>query len=277
MHMKLVFPTIVLLFTILAPAWSVEQIPWNRNYDQAVALAKKNSQPIFVDVYAEWCAWCHVLDKEVYTDPKFITFMKGFVTLKADAEDNKDGTKLAEKYNVDGLPTLLVIDPSGSLLLKITGFRRANELVDSIGSTLTLLEREKKNPQDVQASVKLADLYLDGMMFDAAETRYQRVVSATGVTPQQKEKALFSLALTQYYQQKLDASLVNLNTYYANYKGGKSEEDALLLLAQINVEKKSNVVARKYLQEFLAKYPKSKNASRVKQVLTSIDKELAQK
>jgi len=262
---------------MLVPAWSVEQIQWSRTYDQAVTLAKKNSQPIFVDVYAEWCAWCHVLDKEVYTDPKFITFMKGFVTLKADAEDNKDGTKLAEKYDIDGLPTLLVIDSSGNLLLKITGFRRANELVDAIGGALQLIDREKKNPQDVQASAKLADLYLDGMMFGQAETRYQKVVSATGLTPQQKEKALFSLALTQYYQQKLDASLANLNTYYANYKGGKSEEQALLLLAQINVEKKSNVAAKKYLQEFLTKYPKSQNAARIKQVLTTIDKELAQK
>ena len=52
----------------------------SRKYDKAVEEARKIGHPIFVDVYADWCQWCHKLDQEVYANPKFIQFMqKDFV------------------------------------------------------------------------------------------------------------------------------------------------------------------------------------------------------
>src|SRR5262245_3102360 len=84
-HMKLGLPVLVFL-TMLSVASAADSVRWFHNIDAAVAESRKTGKPIFVDVYADWCAWCHKLDKEVYVDTKFVSYIRGFVALKVDSE-----------------------------------------------------------------------------------------------------------------------------------------------------------------------------------------------
>jgi thioredoxin-related protein len=264
---------VVAFLLMMAPAHAAEQIQWLRKYDQAVAESKKDSHPIFVDVYADWCIWCHKLDKEVYTDPKFIEYIKGFVALKIDSEDNGEGTRLAEKYGIDGLPAMLILDANGNLLNKLSGYMDAKEMIQGIQHVQSLLELERKNPKNEEANFLLAREYLDREMYAQAEQRFQRTVKSPTASAVQKERALYSAGLAEYYQGNVKRALNTLEDYYAIYPDGASNEDALLLLSQLHIELKSNAKALKYLREFMRKYPKSSNANRAREVLTALEKE----
>jgi thioredoxin-like negative regulator of GroEL len=246
---------------------------WVTDFNKALAEAKQYSRPIFVDVYAEWCTWCHKLDKEVYSDPKFTEYMKNFVLAKIDSEDGGQGSNIAEKYNIDSLPTMIILSSDGKLLNRISGFMTTSKLIEEMEYVRKLLDAESKNPSSVDASFLLGSAYFERQMYHEAEGRYKKVLESPAATPAQKEKSEFSVALAEYYQGKLQPALQVLDDYYATYKNGASGEDALLLLSQIHIELNSNRKALQYLREFMQRYPKSGNAVRAKQVLTALEQE----
>lgn len=263
---------LILILLSSMPAWA--QVNWVRSFDQALTLAKKDSKPIFVDVYTDWCTWCHKLDQDVYSTPQFAKYMQNFVAVKLDAEDNKEGSKFAQMYEVEGFPTLIVTDTAGNVTNRIGGYLEAPALIEDIEGIQNLVQHEQTNPEDVLTTFELAREYLMRDMYSAAETRFKKVLAAAKATPAQKEESQFSLALTQYYQKKTQAALESLDAYEANYDNGKSEEDALLLLSQIQIEMDENDQARKTLTQFLKKFPNSGNTTRVHQVLDLLQKDV---
>lgn len=270
--MKSAALSLALLF-LVSTGHAAEQVHWLSKYDQALAEARKSARPIFVDVYADWCQWCHKLDQEVYANPKFVVYMKGFVPLKLDSEDRGEGTRLADKYGIDGLPAMLILDTSGMLLNRLSGYMSADEIMQAVNRVQNLLEVEKKDPKSDSANFLIAREYMDREMYGEAQARFQRTLSSPSSTALQKEKALFSVGLAEYYQGQLKPALQVLEGYYVKYPNGASNEDALLLLSQIHIELKSNQKALKYLREFMKKYPESTNASRAQEVLTALEKE----
>ena len=45
------------------------------DYSTALEKAKKNPRLIFVDLYADWCIPCRVMDASVYSDPSVAAFL----------------------------------------------------------------------------------------------------------------------------------------------------------------------------------------------------------
>jgi thioredoxin-related protein len=213
----------------LQNGFSEEQLNWIHNFDQAKQAAKKTSKCIFVDVFADWCSWCKVLDKEVYPSPDFVNFMKNYIPTKIDAEDKGDGERFAARYEVETLPTLIVTDSDGKLVLRISGFRKTDQLIKEIDTVQRLRARETSNPDDSSAIVELATEYVNQGMYDEAEIRIKKARSS------KKPQAI---------------------------------EDALFLTAQMHVKQKSKK-AEKYLKEFLQKYPDSPKAARAKEMLAN--------
>jgi thioredoxin-related protein len=261
------------MFAFASSGFSADKIGWLKDPDQALQQAKQTLKPLFVDVFADWCTWCHKLDQDVYTNPKFVQYMKNHVMLKVDSEDNGKGTHFAEKYQVTGLPTLLVLDSNGGLINRITGFMFADSLIGQIDKIERLLAKEQNKSGDLHATYELANEYIEREMYPEAQLRFAKIMASGSASKEQKERAQFSTALALYYQGKLQPALTALNTYYSTYKDGNSNEDALLLLSQVHIELNSNTKAMKYLREFMQKYPKSGNAVRAQQVLTALEKE----
>jgi thioredoxin-related protein len=270
--MKLI--TALILAGLLTSFCSISSATvWVTDFNKALAEAKQNSKPIFVDVYAEWCTWCHKLDKEVYSDPKFVEYMKNYVLARIDSEDGAEGTDVAQKYDVDSLPTMIILSSQGKMLDRITGFMTTPKLIEELEYVRKLLDAESKNVANVDASFMLAGAYIDRQMYREAEARYKKVLESPVATPVQKEKAQFSIGLAEYYEGNLHDALNLLNQYYSTYRNGASGEDALLLLSQIHIEMNSNRKALEYLREFMKRYPKSGNSVRAKQVLTALEQE----
>jgi thioredoxin-related protein len=103
------------------------------SYDAAVTKAKAENKYIFVDIYTDWCTWCHKLDKDVYQDPTVQkAFAKNFAITKINAESSTQHTveggkvmteeQIAEKWNVTGFPTLVFLDTTEKPVFAYIGY-----------------------------------------------------------------------------------------------------------------------------------------------------------
>lgn len=68
--------------------------------EKAQLLNKKSSKPILVDIYTDWCKWCHEMDKNTYSDPVIINYInQNFYAVKLNAEQREAINFKEKKYN----------------------------------------------------------------------------------------------------------------------------------------------------------------------------------
>ncbi len=127
------------------------KVVWLTSLDAAKAEAAKRKVPILADFSgSDWCGWCIKLEEEVLSKPAFKTYAaKNLVLLLVDFPRHKSlsekikrqNSTLAEKYEVRGFPTVLLLDAEGKELVR-TGYQPggAERYVDYLQSAL---ERKK--------------------------------------------------------------------------------------------------------------------------------------
>ena len=66
----------------------VDWYPWG---DEALELAKKENKLIFLSVGYSTCYWCHVMEREVFSNPEIAEMMnENFINIKIDREERPD-------------------------------------------------------------------------------------------------------------------------------------------------------------------------------------------
>jgi thioredoxin-like negative regulator of GroEL len=250
-----------------------KEIRWAKNYESGLAEAKKSNKPIFVDIYADWCAWCHELDKQVYTNEDFIRFMNGFVAIKVNAEEEPEGTRLAEKFSVEAFPTLLVLDSLGNPTNRIEGYLDATDLINEINSMMELQDSAKKDPADEEVAMELLEAYLQKGMADQAEQQSRKMLAATSMSQENKSLAAFALALVLYERDKLQEAATTLESSLPGMEEPETQEATILMLCQIYLELEHPDKARAYLQTYLDKFPEGEEFENVEALLAELDQE----
>ena len=100
-----------------------------QSYKQVLAKAKASHKQVFVDAYATWCAPCKELRKTTFRDAKAAAyFNQHFINFSVDVEKG-NGVELAKTWQVEGLPTLLIVDENGKVVANHTGFVDGNGLM----------------------------------------------------------------------------------------------------------------------------------------------------
>jgi thiol:disulfide interchange protein DsbD len=91
---------------------------------------------MIIDFYADWCIPCKELDAMTFSDPKVIEETKKFSAYKADMTKSlsDEVSTLRNKYNIVGVPTVLIINSKGKEVQRITGFVNSNEFLKIIQS-----------------------------------------------------------------------------------------------------------------------------------------------
>lgn len=101
-----------------------EKAGWHDTLSDAQAEAKERKSLILVDAYADWCIWCKKLDAETLSNTEVQARLKDFTLLKLDTDRYPD---IAAKYGISGLPTTLVLDAEGKVVLHQVGFMITKE------------------------------------------------------------------------------------------------------------------------------------------------------
>jgi thioredoxin-related protein len=112
---------IVALF--LASMVFVHAEDWTTDYKAALVQAKAQNKLVLLDFTgSDWCGYCKLLEKEVLThqsfkdfaDAHFILVTVDFPRRTALPEDlQQQNLALKNKFNVNGFPTLIVVNAKG--------------------------------------------------------------------------------------------------------------------------------------------------------------------
>ena len=105
---------------------------WLRSVDQAVERAAADGRYILVDLYAEWCGWCRMLEREVFADPEFVAYARDFVLLWVNVEDGGEGSELQARFGATSLPTTLILDPRRVKVGEVAGFHPTGRFIAAL-------------------------------------------------------------------------------------------------------------------------------------------------
>ena len=93
---------------------------WSTDLDAALAKAKKEDKNVLVEFTgSDWCPPCIMMRKQVFSKKEFVDgASKNFILVeldfpKKDKELAKKNRPLAEKYKIEGYPTVILLDSKG--------------------------------------------------------------------------------------------------------------------------------------------------------------------
>ncbi len=110
----------LLLACVFGSAASAAEVRWASAFPTAMEQARAEQKYVMVDFFTSWCTWCKVLDQKTYQDGRVTALTDRMVSVKVNAEIDKD---VAAKYAVRAYPTIVFLNPDGSLRRRITGFQ----------------------------------------------------------------------------------------------------------------------------------------------------------
>ncbi len=104
-----------------------KRINWESDYKGALTKAEAEKKIVFIDFYADWCENCHKLEsslEKIYPD-----FKEKFVFLRINMEsEDSVKEKLVRKYNIVGLPGVVIECPEGKKIDSFFGYRDEKSL-----------------------------------------------------------------------------------------------------------------------------------------------------
>lgn len=131
---KIIFSVIILGLSIytLIPAEKTE-LEWKKFTIENYETSLKNNERMVIDFYADWCIPCKELDKLTFSDKRVVKEFGRFTIYKVDMTQNNDiNEQLRKRFDVIGMPTVLVIDSNGKEVKRLTGFVKADEFLGYI-------------------------------------------------------------------------------------------------------------------------------------------------
>ena len=111
---------------------AADDLKWQENLEQALAQAKEENKAVLVNFTgSDWCIWCKRLTEEVFAKVEFENYANdNLILVKLDfprkieqsAETKMYNNNLAQKFGIQGFPTILLFNSSGKLVLT-TGYQ----------------------------------------------------------------------------------------------------------------------------------------------------------
>ncbi|MGA8282946.1 MAG: thioredoxin family protein [Desulfobacterales bacterium] len=135
--MKIRFLATLVLFWIVAAlvppaaAGGSKSLEWH-SFDEGMALGKSQGKIVFVFFWADWCTYCHTMDRETFHNQTVVDLLgKNFISVKVDSDREQ---KLSNLFRVRGLPDNWFFSKNGSVLGHRPGYIPADTFIKILRS-----------------------------------------------------------------------------------------------------------------------------------------------
>jgi tetratricopeptide (TPR) repeat protein len=153
-------------------------VPWvHDDFAGALATAKRENKPLFVDAWALWCHTCLSMQKFVFPDPALAPLHDRFVWAAIDTEKPESAAFL-EAHPIDAYPTFLILDPAdGSVAARWPGSMSLQQLrtfLEEGERAIQLAHAGQLAPGDPLALLRAGDKAVQQKQFGEAARLYAR-------------------------------------------------------------------------------------------------------
>lgn len=94
---------------------------WRHDYQQAAKDARATGRPMLLHFYADWCAPCRRMDREVLYAPELLEqFSDGVVAVKINSDRHQ---ALVRRFGIRALPSDVILSPEGKVISHTEGFQ----------------------------------------------------------------------------------------------------------------------------------------------------------
>ncbi len=242
----------------------VSASPWLKDVASAQKIAKEKNQLIFVDLFADWCGWCHRFEQEVIPSQSFQNATDKMVLLRLNTEDGKDGSKFARDFSVNSLPTFLVLNKDLMIAGIIKGYAPAKEFAQSLGDAevkyndfMKRAADEASISKDYAKRLALAKEFESRAAYAQSEMRLKKLIAEPGIPATVRDDTYFELALTQILQKKFPDAKATIAKFATLQHKGDAFERSRLLIGDIYLQTGNVPGALEEYKAFKAKYPNS--------------------
>jgi protein disulfide-isomerase len=123
----------ILLCLLLAAAPLQASDLWSTDYTTSIAQAASQKKPVLLEFTgSDWCPPCMKQNKDVFEQPAFEEFAKNNLVLvkldfprskPQDPEIKQRNQQLAAQYQVQGFPTVILLNAEGKELAREVGYK----------------------------------------------------------------------------------------------------------------------------------------------------------
>lgn len=264
-----------------APLFAGSGISFERDYERAVQRAQKENRPLMIDFRAEWCSWCHRLDKTTYKDPSVVELVKGtFIAVKVDTEGDGIEVGVTRRYDVRDLPTIVFVTPSGIPVHRVDGFQGPGQFPATLErareSAKTVMSYEdalKSEPDDPLALSALGSHLFERSLYAESKDmldRARQIDRESPVAYRKRTRMLLAIMASADRQYEIAESYLRQGLLI----GTSAEYDPklLYLLARNYLNWNRPETAVEFLKQILVEHPRSAMASKARETLQAMSR-----
>lgn len=113
--------------------WRRSQVRWGTDLSAAGAEARKSGHPVFVEVSADWCEPCHLMERDTFSDAEVGKALRRLSPVHLN-DDRPEVQRQMERWHAFALPTHLLLSPNGTVLAKAYGYMGPEAFMKWLGN-----------------------------------------------------------------------------------------------------------------------------------------------
>ena len=123
--------------------------------EMGLKAAEAAGQPALLDLYADWCVSCKVMERSVFPDPAVESKLRQFWLLRADVTANSEADKaLMDRYGLFGPPSMVFFGEDGYEMSEVRLQGEVGTHTLSIHLGAILAQRNKTNFVEIVAKTR---------------------------------------------------------------------------------------------------------------------------
>jgi thioredoxin-like negative regulator of GroEL len=251
-------------------------VQWYSSVEEASMLAVRQNRPLMIDFWADWCAPCKTMEKEVYSTADFHRAAERFLLVKINY-DRK--LAVAMKYHVENLPTIVFADSYGNELFRYHGYLGARSLLELVmalpgdvaefNRLNRILTRDKN---DLEALEGMGRSLRTAGLFRASSEYYAKAALNSEAKSEKRQVILNEIGLNFLAVEDAKLAAQAFERCLKEFPDSPKRAEWKLNLGQAYAfgERKQREKARKILQAIILEDPSSPESEKARRILSSL-------